>query len=98
MSNTSFKEIVDTAAVYFKNGSVDDIPQDLPVNYYPVLYSPYLRQEAITDSLIDAGLDLHRSSGVRLMAYHALKFIVQDCEIIEAQLKKFANRLNNPIH
>jgi len=98
MNNQNFKQFVDNAAAHFEAGSVDDIPQDLPVNYYPVLFNPYLRQEAITDAAMDAGMELRNISGVRILAFHMLKFVIQDCEAKENYRKMMARRLNNPLH
>lgn len=98
MQNIRFKEFVDYAADQFEHGSIDAIPQDLPVNYFPVIFSPYLRQEAITDTMIDTGLQAHANSGVRLMVFYALKFAIENCESKENQRKQLAYRLNNPIH
>lgn len=98
MTNNNFKEFVERAAEHFESNGVEAIPQDLPVNYYPVLFSPYLRQEAAFDAMVDYGLTPNRISGLQLLAVKALKFAVKDCELKERQRIRLADRLNNPIH
>ncbi len=98
MNNQNFKRFVDSAAAHFEAGSVDAIPQDLPVNYYPVRFIPYLRQDAIVDAAMDAQMELQNISGVTILAFQALKFVIEDCEAKETYRKMAANRLNNPLH
>lgn len=97
-SNRGFKEFVDTAAANFRDRQLFYVPQDLPVDYLPLRFEPYLRDHAVFDAITDFGLIYNRSSGIRVMARQAIKLVVPDCEAIEKQRIKLVLRLNDPVH
>jgi len=97
-TNRNFDQFIKVAAAHFDNSGIEFIPQDLPVNYFPIRFEPYLRHDAIYDTMEDFGLEYNPSSGIRLMAFHALKFAIEDCEARERQRIMLSRRLNEPIH
>lgn len=96
--NPGFNEFVDTAAANFMSRQLFYVSQDLPVDYLPLRFEPYLREHAIFDAAEDLGLTFNRISGIRIMANHAIRLVITDCETIEKQRIKLALRLNSPVH
>gem|GEM_PF-4851828 len=95
---STLRSAIESSVDNFDNGSVYYVPQDLPVDYFPIRFNPYLRQDAVADTLLDAGTDTLGNPLLTKLLTASVKVFAKDCIKHEWQRRRLADRLNDPVH